>query len=58
MISKKLISVFMLAVLFVIAGCSSDDNTDPEGEAGADSEKTGDITVGMLSDVVSLDLHG
>lgn len=58
MISKKLISVFMLAVLFVIAGCSSDDNTDPEGEAGAGSEKTGDITVGMLSDVVSLDLHG
>lgn len=58
MISKKLISIFMLSVLFVISGCSNDDNAGLEDEAAADSEKTGDITVGMLSDVVSLDLHG
>ena len=58
MISKKFISIFMIAILFLIAGCSSDDNIDPESGVAADTEKTGDITVGMLSDVVSLDLHG
>lgn len=58
MISKKILSILMLAVLFVIAGCSNDQNEETASEEGADSEKTGDITVGMLSDVVSLDLHG
>lgn len=58
MSSKKFISIFMIAILFLIAGCSSDDNIDPESDVAADTEKTGDITVGMLSDVVSLDLHG
>lgn len=58
MINKKLLSIFMLAVLLVIAGCSNDQNEEVESEEAKDSEKTGDITVGMLSDVVSLDLHG
>ncbi|CDZ99756.1 Periplasmic dipeptide transport protein precursor [Jeotgalicoccus saudimassiliensis] len=56
--NKKFISVLMIALLFIIAGCSSNDNVEVEEQSGSDSEKTGDITVGMLSDVVSLDLHG
>lgn len=56
--SKKILSMLMLAVLFVIAGCSNDQYKETDSEESTDSEKTGDITVGMLSDVVSLDLHG
>ncbi|WP_035784911.1 glutathione ABC transporter substrate-binding protein [Jeotgalicoccus psychrophilus] len=58
MISKKMLSIFMLAMLFVIAGCSSDQSEEGDSDESAGSEKTGDITIGMLSDVVSLDLHG
>lgn len=56
--NKIFLSIFMVLLIFVITGCSNNENEMQENDEVTENEKTGDITVGMLSDVVSLDLHG
>lgn len=58
--SKKFLSLFVIAFLLILTACSSDENVDEaaSGEEGEESEKTGDLTIGTMADVVSLDLHG
>lgn len=56
--NKRFLSIFMVLLIFVITGCSNNENEMQENDEVTENEKTGDITVGMLSDVVSLDLHG
>lgn len=56
--NKIFLSIFMVLLIFVITGCSNNENEMQENDEVIENEKTGDITVGMLSDVVSLDLHG
>lgn len=57
---KKFLAFFVIAFLTVMAACSSDENVEEEaaGDDAAESENTGDLTIGTMADVVSLDLHG
>ena len=58
--NKKFLTFFVIAFLTVMAACSSDENVEEEaaGDDAAESENTGDLTIGTMADVVSLDLHG
>lgn len=57
---KNFLAFFVIAFLTVMAACSSDENVEEEaaGDDAAESENTGDLTIGTMADVVSLDLHG
>ncbi|CAM4183378.1 glutathione ABC transporter substrate-binding protein [Jeotgalicoccus halotolerans] len=57
---KNFLIFFVIAFLTVMAACSSDENVEEEAAGGdaAESENTGDLTIGTMADVVSLDLHG
>lgn len=57
---QKFLTFFVIAFLLILSACSSDENVDEaaSGEEGAEGGNTGDLTVGTLADVVSLDLHG
>lgn len=57
---KKFLAFFVIAFLTVMAACSSDENVEEEaaGDDASESENTGDLTIGTMADVVSLDLHG
>ena len=57
---KKFLAFFVIAFLTVMAACSSDENVEEEaaGDDAAESENTGDLTIGTMADVVTLDLHG
>lgn len=58
--NRKFLAFLVIAFLFVMAACSSDENVDEEagGEAAADSEKTGDLTIGTMAEMVTTDPHG
>lgn len=57
---KNFLAFFVIAFLTIMAACSSDENVEEEaaGDDAAESENTGDLTIGTMADVVSLDLHG
>ena len=57
---KNFLAFFVIAFLTVMAACSSDENVEEEaaGDDAAESENTGDLTIGTMADVVTLDLHG
>ena len=57
---KNFLVFFVIAFLTVMTACSSDENVEEEaaGDDAAESENTGDLTIGTMADVVTLDLHG
>ena len=47
--NKSFLSIFMVLLIFVITGCSNNENEMQENDEVTENEKTGDITVGMVS---------
>lgn len=57
MTMKNWFYIVLMAVVLLLAGCTSDKNVDPGGEEG-EAKQGGDVTFAMPSDVTSLDPHG
>ena len=61
---KKHYLLFLLVIMSIfIAACANDSNVEEEtaeGDEGAaeDSGASGDLTIGMMDEMVTLDLHG
>lgn len=57
---KNFLAIFVIAFLIVMAACSSDENVDEtaSGEDSEGSEKTGDLTIGTMAEMVTTDPHG
>lgn len=57
---KNFLALLVIAFLVVMAACSSDDNVEEEaaGDEAAESEKTGDLTIGTMAEMVTTDPHG
>lgn len=58
---KYFLLLFVFAFMMIVAACADDSNVEEETDGGEDGREetlgSGDLTVGMMNEIVTLDLH-